>query len=344
MQLELSNYYSKMKFASLVLLLVAFSNDVTGRRLRRSGGFPKFPINPHRPTLISPLPIATPRDACGTRGVAFTPPRSGVASAKIVGGAVSPYGAYPWQVELLVWRPEKGQFEHRCGGAVIGSLAVLTAAHCVADVQASVLRVAIGQYRRNRPDPHEQTFRTHSIILHPNFRHAGPYSNDIAIIRVRDQASASYGHLAGTRGRAIQFDSHVRAICLPARFQEVPSGSWCTVTGWGAQEAEDHDSLSVVLRAAAVPLVPLDRCRSSEIYGGRRQQILDSMICAGSLEGGTDACGGDSGGPLACEANGRFELAGVVSWGDGCAKKNRPGVYTRVSHYVDWIEEQLQQL
>lgn len=69
--------------------------------------------------------------------------------------------------------------------------------------------------------------------------------------------------------------------------------------------ANDQDSLSLVLRAASVPLVPLDRCRSSDLYGGRKQPILDSMLCAGPLEGGIDACGGDSGGPLACEVNGK---------------------------------------
>lgn len=76
----------------------------------------------------------------------------------------------PVQVELLVWRPEKALYEHLCGGAVIGSLLVLTAAHCVADVKPRFLRIAIGQHRRNRPDTYEQTFRASSIIINPGYR------------------------------------------------------------------------------------------------------------------------------------------------------------------------------
>lgn len=111
------------------------------------------------------------------------------------------------------------------------------------------------------------------------------------------------------------------------------------INGLNLSTAEYPDTVSGELRAAAVPLLSQDKCRSAEIYGGRRQPILDSMLCAGRLNGGVDACAGDSGGPLACKRNGKFYLEGIVSWGDGCAKKNRPGVYTRVSHYDSWIQE-----
>lgn len=102
--------------------------------------------------------------------------------------------------------------------------------------------------------------------------------------------------------------------------------------------------MASILRAAAVPLLDIDICRNTEVNGGRQQTILDTMLCAGFLQGGVDACGGDSGSPLACEVNDRFILVGLVSWGDGCAQKNRPGVYTKVDAYVDWIHRTMAHL
>ncbi|PSN50209.1 Plasminogen, partial [Blattella germanica] len=241
------------------------------QRHRRSGGYPKFPLSEYVPL------------ECGTRDVSHEPSRPGYASAKIVGGSVAPYGAYPWQVEIKQYRPGPRRYEHHCGGAVVGPRLVLTAAHCLQNEDAHYLRVVVGEYHLQVADQHEQIFRVEKTLS--------------------------------------------------------ADGSWCSVTGWGAQRPDEVDSLSQVLQVAAVPLLDLNTCRRADVYGGRRQSILDSMLCAGRLEGGVDACGGDSGGPLACEINGKFVLMGVVSWGDGCAQKNRPGVYTRVSHYVEWIQE-----
>ncbi|CAH2056129.1 unnamed protein product, partial [Iphiclides podalirius] len=258
---------------------------------------------------------------CGTRTVNFNPRRTG----KIVGGTETPYGAYPWQVEIQMLDPDKLTFEHHCGGAVIAERLVLSAAHCFdkQPLHLDQIRVVVGEHRLKVQDKHEHRFLAERVVLHPDFRKNGPHSNDIALL------------LVSRSGNGVQFNTHVRPICLPDADAE--AGSWCSVSGWGYQ-AEGTETFSPILRAAEVPLMDLDTCRKNQVLGGRQQPILDSMICAGILSGGVDACRGDSGGPLACRTEGRWELQGVVSWGSGCARRARPGVYTRVASYVDWIQ------
>jgi len=91
---------------------------------------------------------------------------------------------------------------------------------------------------------------------------------------------------------------------------------------------------SAVLRQVVVPVVPQTDCAQPAYYGS---YVTENMLCAGYAAGGRDACHGDSGGPLACRVQGRWSLHGVVSFGRGCAEPRKPGVYTRVTKFVDWI-------
>ncbi|KAJ7419036.1 hypothetical protein WISP_56455 [Willisornis vidua] len=104
----------------------------------------------------------------------------------------------------------------------------------------------------------------------------------------------------------------------------------------------DHDidvsGYSDVLQETLVPLIPEEKCRSPEIYG---RELTENMFCAGYFDSKSDACQGDSGGPLACEEDEISYLYGIISWGDGCGRANRPGVYTRVTNYVNWINEKI---
>lgn len=92
------------------------------------------------------------------------------------------------------------------------------------------------------------------------------------------------------------------------------------------------------LQEVRVPVMSQETCRKSK-YGANR--ITDNMLCAGYTEGGKDSCQGDSGGPLHVSHNETktYQLAGIVSWGEGCARPNAPGVYTRVTQHLDWIEK-----
>ncbi|KAF9794087.1 hypothetical protein SFRURICE_013552 [Spodoptera frugiperda] len=203
---------------------------------------------------------------------------------------------------------DKLTFEHHCGGAVIAERLVLSAAHCFDKQPLNLehIRLVVGEHRLKVQDKHEHRFLAEKVVLHPDFRKNGPHSNDIALI------------LVSRSGNGVQFNSHVRPICLP--------------------DDENTENFAPILRAAAVPVLDLNTCRKSQVLGGRQQTILDSMICAGILSGGVDACRGDSGGPLACMTSNRWQLHGVVSWGSGCARRARPGVYTRVASYLDWIK------
>lgn len=246
---------------------------------------------------------------CGQRAVPWHPERE----ARVVGGEVPPYGAVPWQVQL-----RNGDLHH-CGGALISPRLVLTAAHCWKDD----LTVVVGAHGPPHTSPFEQSFKIEKYIPHPDFRKLGPYSHDIAVLLLPSPGV------------------NLNAVIQPACFatESPPPSTWCEVSGWGASDPMSPDLISPVLRTAAVPLLSLETCRKDNVYGGRQQQILDSMLCAGHLKGGIDACGGDSGGPLVCEKDGRHQLIGLVSWGDGCAKKDRPGVYTRVSSFLPWIRD-----
>ncbi|CAH0564486.1 unnamed protein product [Brassicogethes aeneus] len=250
-----------------------------------------------------------PIDSCGSRSVFWHPERE----PRVVGGEEPPYGAIPWQVELKIGTT------HQCGGALISRRLVLTAAHCVVDG----LSIVAGAHGPIGSAPFEQTIKVEKAIAHPDFRKLGPYSHDIAVLLL-----ASPG---------VKLNSLVKPACFA--YESPPPGTWCEVSGWGASDPLAPERLSPVLKSAAVPVLSLETCRKDGIYGGRQQPILDSMLCAGHLKGGIDACGGDSGGPLVCEKDGRHELTGIVSWGDGCAKKDRPGVYTRVSSFLPWIRE-----
>lgn len=152
---------------------------------------------------------------------------------------------------------------------MIGKNLVLTAAHCLERPQANYLRLVIGDHSLEQRDLHEHSYRVETILLHPDFKLNGPYSNDIAIIKLK--------------AHGIGFNTHVRPICLPDPKDQIPAGTMCSVTGWGIQRAEDLKSLSSVLRVAMVPIVDTDMCRNKDINGGRSQKILDSMLCAGLL-------------------------------------------------------------
>ncbi|KAG6454606.1 hypothetical protein O3G_MSEX008780 [Manduca sexta] len=235
-------------------------------RTRPSKAFSSFSSNYFNQNIL-PSSGKGEKVQCGTRTVDFNPTRNG----RIVGGTESPYGAFPWQVEIQMLDVDKLVFEHHCGGAVIAERLVLSAAHCFdkQPLQLDHIRLVVGEHRLKVQDKHEHRFLAEKVVPHPDFRKNGPHSNDIAVI------------LVSKSGSGMQFNSHVRPICLPEATETV--GQWCAVSGWGLQ-GESNENFAPVLRAAAVPVMDLATCRKNQVLGGRQQPILDSMICAGKYK------------------------------------------------------------
>ena len=236
---------------------------------------------------------------------------------KIVGGEEVPITRYPWQVSL---RNLKYGGSHFCGGSLLNTRFVVTAAHCVRDQEASDISVVLGTTRSHSLGGNTRKVAAKRLIPHQKYDPSN-LNDDIALIELQEEVHEAL---------KLEFP-FIRGICLPTASEEF-TGT-CTVTGWG--RVSEGGSSSESLRAVNVDLMTDNECRT---YYGRRK-IYDSMLCAGFKEGGRDACQGDSGGPLVKAIGNRYVLVGVVSWGHGCARPNLPGVYTQASRYVHWIEQ-----
>ncbi|KAM5159305.1 transmembrane protease serine 11C-like [Callospermophilus lateralis] len=238
---------------------------------------------------------------CGQRTIT----RSG---NKIAGGQDAEEGEWPWQASL------QQNSVHRCGATLISNNWLVTAAHCfIKENNPKDWNVSFGLLLS---DP--KTQRTiKDIIIHENY-HYPAHDNDIAVV-----------HLSSP----VLYTSNIRRACLPEATYKFPPNSEMVVTGWGTLKSDGKSPN--ILQKGSVKIIDNETCNSGKAYGG---VVTPGMLCAGFLEGRVDACQGDSGGPLvSADSKGTWFLAGIVSWGDECALPNKPGVYTRVTYYRDWI-------
>lgn len=191
-----------------------------------------------------------------------------------------------------------------------------------ASVQATVgdLRITVGDG--------EQVIGIEKVTPHQKYSACSYAHNnyDIAILKTKQPMAWVFSQDG--------FGS-VNRVCLPYAGDEYQDGENVTVSGWGVM-SEGEGSISNILNAVDVPIVSLTECRVA--YG---QRVNKDHLCAGLKQGGKDSCQGDSGGPLVRRRGNQTELVGIVSFGYGCAQAGSPGVYTKVSHYVDWINENL---
>ncbi|XP_058827802.1 uncharacterized protein LOC131687724 [Topomyia yanbarensis] len=242
--------------------------------------------------------------------------------SRVVHGGETVYGHHPWQAALRA--KKQGKSVHWCGAVLISKYHILTAAHCLIGYPKGAYMIRIGDYNTEALEQAEIDIFIEDYYIHENFRVGHHMNNDIAVVLLKTP---------------IRFSEFIQPVCLPAKNQPYQEGMNCTISGWGSTQS-GSSAHSLELRAAKVPLLSDAVCNQPEVYGNN---VTEGMFCAGALDGGVDACEGDSGGPLVCTNNRGHTLYGIISWGFHCGYVNKPGVYVKVSHYLDWIEEKLKQ-
>merc|ERR1719309_147244 len=231
---------------------------------------------------------------------------------RIVGGQPASKNEYPWLVAIV----KRGSTRSFCGGVLISSRTVLTAAHCNV-YSAFQVRVHVGEHDLTTSDG-EQKMSVRRWTNHPIYNRNNN-DNDFAVIELSSD---------------VRFSDTVMPICMPN-----PSANYdnrvATVAGWGTTSS--GGSTTTTPQEVDVDTITNSACTTNTLYSSN--DITTNMLCA--RRSGKDACQGDSGGPLMTKESNFFSVIGVVSWGIGCAQANAPGVYARVTKQSSWIQGQI---
>uniref|UniRef100_A0A182MDC4 CLIP domain-containing serine protease n=1 Tax=Anopheles culicifacies TaxID=139723 RepID=A0A182MDC4_9DIPT len=259
---------------------------------------------------------------------------------RIIGGERTQIDEYPWTA-LIQHRRRNGDYKFHCGGALINERYVLTAAHCINNIQRSwtLTAVRLGEWDLESDEDCStsygeticaepvQDIAIEKVLVHPSYTVSKTsVKNDIAQIRL---------------ARAVQFNDYVQPICLPLEPTERTNsydGKRFVVAGWGQTEEASQSRYKLFVGVSGVPE---QQCRSQ--YPDAN--IDQTQVCAGGAAN-KDSCRGDSGGPLMYvgqrNAEGVLYLGGLVSFGRQCGLEGVPGVYTRVNQYIEWIVSNLE--
>ncbi|XP_056606589.1 tryptase-like [Triplophysa dalaica] len=240
-------------------------------------------------------------------------------NTRIVGGVDATGGSWPWQVSLH----SSTYGGHFCGGSLINTEWVLTAAHCLSAVTTSSMRVYLGRKTQQGVNIHEVSRTVKSRIIHSAYD-SSTVNNDIALLRLSSP---------------VTFTDYIRPVCLASQNSVFASDTSSWITGWGQILNGVNLPALGALQETVVPVVPNIQCNILLGAGS----VTNNMMCAGYVLGGKDTCQGDSGGPMVSQLCSKWVQSGITSWGYGCADPNSPGVYTRVSQYQSWITNNIKQ-
>ena len=262
-----------------------------------------FGFNRAKKTLV-----AAAATAAASAAALLAAPGAVAAPQPIVGGTTTTASAYPYVMQIT--NASQSQF---CGGTLVSPTKVITAAHCVEGRTTSSTRVVGGRtYRNGTNGTVSQVSR---IWIHPNYSSAETGA-DVAVLTL--STSMPYTTLP---------------YVTSSQTGVYAAGTTARILGWGTTSS--GGSSSNQLRTATVPIVANSVCGSSSSYGS--EFIASDMVCAGNASGGVDTCQGDSGGPLVIGG----VLAGITSWGYGCADAQYPGIYTRLTTFSSAVAAQV---
>ena len=288
------------------------TRNVFDREAEMPGSLPSI-SKVREPGVQGELPL---RKIADNRGVNWVPSRQ---------------SEFPFLVRLSSYyqKPDGSWFYEPCGASILSNTYILTAAHCFdkqklynkGDTVPKYIYAYLNDFDTNKRDESKIT-TAKSVKLHPSYDETGHPTNDIALVELKDRLDFT----------ALK----VNKICIDSTV--IGGNRAMTIAGWGKTSESATKMNTKLYKSTNEKTLTTDDCKATKYD---EDDIDDRVICAtgDSQFGIQDACQGDSGGPMFYKVQSQFKQTGIVSWGSGCAEEGYPGIYTRVSKFAQWVED-----